>query len=245
VAPRGPAGRWTADTSPDAPRIVGVDVAATIPPPRVRAAVHTLRSRLREVTFRATSRSGQRVVFLERAPGLHRVVHATAVPGGRFRFQPATAGPRRRSLVATVLQRGIPRAELVVARYVAPHPPRAGHISRPRVRWRGNVATITWDAAADASGYVAFVGLPDGRTVRTVGAPGARRAARVHVVGPHRLRVGIVSRTRGSGELGPMTRVTCATTCRRLASSGNHPLPLQRNALTTDRRSELRANNRR
>ncbi len=63
-----------------------------------------------------------------------------------------------------VAQKGIPRKNLVVARYVAPSPPRA---ARPRIRLKrgGTKLVVTWGKDAVGKQYVVSAKLSDGRVL--------------------------------------------------------------------------------
>jgi hypothetical protein len=159
VLVRDPApGAWT--VSGDG--IAGVRVAAERPPVKVRASVR--KGRLR---WQLRPLPGQRVTFVERGPHTTRTIVTTARARGSARYRPAATRDRKRTIVAEVVQDGLPRATPTVAR-VKVEPARLSPIRGLKVK-RGRA---TWKAQRAAASYAVALRFANGRTVtRSVRVP--------------------------------------------------------------------------
>jgi hypothetical protein len=96
---------------------------------------------------------GQRITFSEAAAGVAHVIGAAHGRRGTLRFVPGAGPMGARRIVAQVTQRGLPRAQRVVARYRAPGPLR---LARPRgIHFRRTADTlrVSWRAVKGARGY--------------------------------------------------------------------------------------------
>ncbi|HEX6024730.1 MAG TPA: hypothetical protein VFZ00_22255 [Solirubrobacter sp.] len=197
--PRG--GRWTIQAQPGSAPIAGVRYANVLPAPAVRARVRG-HGRARTLVYDVTRIPGQVVRFREIAGDVVHTLGTARGSHGTLRFRPAFGRARTRRIVAHVEQRGLPRATLDVARYVAPKPavPRAPR--RVTLRRRGERLAIGWSPVAGASGYAVGVRTGDGRTLGFRTSPGEPRRIVVRdVVGNHPSRV-VVRALRPDGVMG-------------------------------------------
>ena len=150
------AGTWRLTADPGSAPIASATEARALPPVSVRARVGGRRLR-RTLRYRIKTQPGQKVTFAETSG---RVAHVIGVARGRrglLRFVPGQGPAGKRKIVAVVTQRGLPRAERVVARYRAPGPLR---LARPRgVRFRrgGGALHVRWRAVKGARGYEVLV----------------------------------------------------------------------------------------
>ena len=169
------AGRWTVTGD----GVVRLQRAGRLAPIAVSARV-TGKGPRRVLRYRVPRRSGQVVRFAEEADGGGQLLRAVTGGGrGRQRFVVADARGTSRRIVAQVSQDGLPRDNVVVARFSAPSP-RVGRVRRLRVTRKGRVG---WRAAPFATGYEAVVTLRTGarrlvalgRRKRTLTVRGLRR----------------------------------------------------------------------
>ena len=75
---------------------------------------------------------------------------------GRIAFRATVTGNRRRTIVAEVIQNGLPRADLTVARFTAPARPK---LTRPKVKAKHTKAALalSWKPVAGATSYLVEV----------------------------------------------------------------------------------------
>lgn len=207
-------GHWTVEPADGSPAIAGIRKADVLAPVSVHATVGGRGAR-RLLSYDARPQAGQVVRFVERAPGALQVV-ATVRGGGRGRvpFTVTEASGRRREIVAQVLQQGLPRQTLTLARFTAPNP-RIGRVAGLRVRRAKSGAVVTWRRAPGAVSYA--VGVTDSRGGRTSFAPrpGQRRVVVPGVGRDVTLRVTVIALS-GRGRPGGPVRVSLrAATTRR------------------------------
>ncbi len=176
-------GAWTLAPLAGSPTISSVAYANAMPPARITATVSG-RGRTRTLSYRIRPRAGQRVRFAERAGRVFHVLGVARGTHGKLRFTSALGPGGRREIVAEISLSGMPTPALVVARYTAPPPPRAGRTSRLTLGRRGRSLSIRWAAAANADSYLCVVSLSDGkRTVYVL--PARRRSKIVPTVAPN------------------------------------------------------------
>ena len=145
------AGVWKIVPEADSTPITEVRAANGLPAPKVTAKVTRGAGRKRVLTYKIAPLKGQTVAFAEQGKrGLGAAIgDVKAQTKGTLTFTP-TAGPGGpRTIIAQVAQRGIPRKTLVVARYVAPAPPRP---AKPRLKARrsGTKLIVTWPKDAES-----------------------------------------------------------------------------------------------
>jgi hypothetical protein len=207
-------GRWTAETAAGSTSVVRVRRADVLPPPKITAKVAGAGpSRL--LTYDVAARKGQVVRFVEQAPGAQKVLKTVKQGGkGSVRFVTSEATGTRRTIVAQVIQDGLPRANLTVARFTAPSPG-VGRPGRVRVRRSGSSrAIVTWGAAPFAARYEVVVVAGDGARTLLTPAKGKRQVVVTGVQKGEGLSlsvVGISARGRrgaaGRGKLAGSMRV--------------------------------------
>jgi len=184
VAPA--AGRWTIEAMEGSASIVGgLDRAEVAPAPTVVAGVGG-KGRNRSLGYAWSPVPGERVTFVERGPDSQRTLGIAAggpcpehVPGkaggrgvrcGRITFHPALGRSGTRKILALITQNGQPVKTVVVARYVAPKPARAGRPRALHVRRAANgKITVTWKAPVASAAPTAVY------DVVVEGADGTRR----------------------------------------------------------------------
>ncbi|MCW3039554.1 MAG: domain containing protein, partial [Solirubrobacterales bacterium] len=168
-------GSWTVDVKDGSSPVIGLETANGIADPSVQATVGG-EGRARVVQFKVRSIPGQRVRFAERlaghggAPGPAQIIGETSAASGGLRFVPATGPAGRRTIEATVLQHGQPRAVFKVAHYMAPGPFKPG-VPTMKLRRRGSRLIVTWKPVLGAQRYrvLARVTAFDNHVLRLVG----------------------------------------------------------------------------
>jgi hypothetical protein len=96
--------------------VASVESAFGLAAPKVKGSVKRTGKR-QVLTYTIRRIPGQRVAFFEDGTGVHRQIGAATIKArGTIRFKPAPGGHSRR-ITAAVEQDGLPRAELVVARF--------------------------------------------------------------------------------------------------------------------------------
>jgi hypothetical protein len=98
------------------------------------------------------------VVFTERGRGgVFRKLGVAHGKGGALSFRPTTALKQARSLVAEVIENGLPRAVITVARFSAP---KLSRLTKPRrlvVRRKGTTLRVGWAPVEGATSYYVHV----------------------------------------------------------------------------------------
>jgi hypothetical protein len=162
------AGTWRVAALPGSTAITAVHYAASLPPVSVKASVHGKGQR-RTLSYRVAPIPGQVVRFLERGRGALRSLGTVRGGGsGTLRFSPALGPGGLREIVALVVQYGHPRTELVVARYVAPRPPRLARPAGVRAMRSSSTLRFSWRRVLGAGAYLITVSSSDHRRVTTV-----------------------------------------------------------------------------
>lgn len=164
---RGIPGEWTIEPAAGSPAVADVQSATVLEPPRVSGRVAGSGAR-RTLRYHVSPRPGQLVRFVERSRLGQRAI-ATVRAGrdrsaGAVRFTTSEGRGTRRTITAEVVQDGLPRANVVVARFTAPSP-RVGRPRSARIRRAGRGATISWRAATFAVRHQVVVQTGDGRRV--------------------------------------------------------------------------------
>jgi hypothetical protein len=113
------AGTWRVRTLAGSGPIRRIDTARKLPKPRVKAKVRVKRGKVR-VSWHAKAIPGQAIQLLDRAAGTATTIQKlTRRHHGTVAFTPA--GPiKARTIQADVVEHGVPRERLVVARYRLP-----------------------------------------------------------------------------------------------------------------------------
>jgi hypothetical protein len=157
------AGRWTVTPLAGSPAITGVSYAYGLPPARIQASVQG-GGPLRTLRYRIRPRAGQTVTFVERGGGVFHVIGQASGSRGSLTFTPAVAVARHREIVALISLAGVPRENMVIARYTVPAPPRPATPTHVRVLRAGRDLNVSW-LPADRWGCLVVATLSDGRRV--------------------------------------------------------------------------------
>jgi virginiamycin B lyase len=175
------AGAWTITPTAGSAPVTGYQLGNPLPTPRVDARVSG-RGSHRLLTWRLRAIRGQRVTFVEQGP---RVDHALAIAraSGRRGFVPSRGPSGMRTIVAQIEQSGLPRRNLVVARYRAPAPPRPQPLRGLRAIRTGRSVVVHWQRSVNATGYEVRTVLADGRRILAE-LPERRRSYRVGDLDP-------------------------------------------------------------
>jgi hypothetical protein len=160
---RPPAGTYTVADLAGAAPIKAASVARGLAEPSVKGSVRRAKGRRQELQYRIRRIPGQAVSFVEEGHGVRAPIGLAKRAKGTLRFRPAP-GPRgRRTVVAYVLERGIPRARIRVAHFTAPASGLPALVGQVQVRRRGSKAIVTWRRAPGAQRYAVSWRLLDGR----------------------------------------------------------------------------------
>jgi hypothetical protein len=161
-------GRWTVAAEPGSPAITAVRYATRLPDVSIHASV-TGAGHRRALVYRIRRIRGQTVTLLERGSGWERPIGRVLGGGsGRIAFAPAPAPGGRRTIVAEVEQYGHPRAECVVASYVAPAPARLARPAGLHAARRGTSLIVGWRGVAGAMAYLVEVTAGRRHVITTV-----------------------------------------------------------------------------
>lgn len=149
-------GTWRIAADPGSAPIASATEARALPPVSVRAKVGG-RGLRRTLRYTVKPAPGQKVTFAESTAKVAHVIGTARGRHGTLRFAPGQGPAGTRKIVAEVSQRGLPRAERVVARYRAPGPLR---LAKPRgIRFRrvAGALRVTWRAVKGGRGYEVLV----------------------------------------------------------------------------------------
>ena len=117
------AGTWRVESLQAGNPIKRIQSARGLPDPVIKAQVRPrTRGAKRTLIYTVRRLPGQRVQFFERAAGIARRIGVTRKRRGKVRFRPAVSTIRKRRIEALVLQNGLPRTTLTVARFRAAAP---------------------------------------------------------------------------------------------------------------------------
>jgi hypothetical protein len=174
IVARPAAGVWTVTPAPDSVPILALQEAQILPRPHVTARVVKARNKL-VLRWNVARIPGQVVRFVEQSNHGGQML-ATVRGGGRGArtFIPAQARGTSRTIVAEVEENGLPRADLVVARFSASSP-RVSRVTHLRIRRRGGAAMISWGPAFYASRYDVVATFTTG-TREVLSTSGGRRS---------------------------------------------------------------------
>jgi hypothetical protein len=201
-------GRWTVRARPGSPLIAELAVSRARTAPRVTGARVTGRARARTLVYTARFGDDQAVTFLERGRAGTRVLGAASAGSRRLRFAPGPGPGGPRTIVAQLVQDGLVREEVVVARYTAPPPPRIARATALRARRAGTSLLVSWRPGPGAAAQRLVVRVPGGPLVSRLLAAGARRAVVPGIRG-RRVVVSVTALGR-DGRAGRPARVTLA-----------------------------------
>jgi hypothetical protein len=158
-------GTWKIVPEADSVPIASVSKANGLPAPKVTASVKRTSGKSRVLSYKITPIPGQTVTFAEQgAKGIGAPLGKAKGSAGTLRFTPAPGPGGTRKIIAQVAQKGIPRKELTVARYVAPAPPKP---ARPtlKVKRVGTKLVVSWAKDGASKRWTARITLSDGRVL--------------------------------------------------------------------------------
>ena len=198
LIPSPAAGKWRVEVE-DGTRLVSLKTAHGLEKPKVSATVGGS-GHDRELRYEVEERPGQAVRFLERGASTGGAIGTATGAKGTLRFTPADGNAEQREIVAVVTQDGMPRDEIVVARYAAPAARKAGPVKGLRVTRRGTTLRLKWKRAPRAQQHRVIVQTASGRRVAAVVGGrrhvvrGVRRGDRAKVAVSGITRSGLIGR---------------------------------------------------
>ena len=215
------AGKWTVTPLPVSPAITNVLTAKGLPAISVHARVTRGKGRARFLVYENTPATGRTVTFIEKQAGgaLHRL-GATAGKLGRIRFLPGPGPAGRRAILAEVTERGMAAAQLPVASYVAPGPPKLGKPKAVRVKRIGSRIKISWRGVNGAARFVVRAMLADGRSLVLLERPSARSVTvpAVQEFDEGSVMVAALNSSNQPGPIGTVTLKAAKPTCKHPAA---------------------------
>ncbi|MGH2912183.1 MAG: hypothetical protein ACRDJ3_06875, partial [Solirubrobacteraceae bacterium] len=171
-------GKWTIASNPGSAPVAGVDQAAALPSPDLRAKLSKAGKGRERLRYSLRKIQGQQVSFIDADKGHgFRVLGQAHGSHGTIAFSPSSDLGRQHEIVAWVTQDGHPREDITLIHYKAPPPP---VLSAPRglkATRHGGTVTVRWQAIARAVGYTLTVRLSNG--VRQHYALGIRGSSKV------------------------------------------------------------------
>ncbi len=168
ILPPGSEGDWSLRELPGSSEVADVYVARATRDPEIDARVtgNPRRAR-RTLTWNATDRRHQTLLFTERLPnGKEVVIRKTRKASGKVRFTPTQVPGSfgERELKVRVMQRlNTPRDEQRLGRFVVSRPPRPGGIRAMSAHRHSDRVSVKWSKARNARSYevkAKVVGFP-------------------------------------------------------------------------------------
>ncbi len=198
------AGSWSVEVDPTLAGFATVEVAQSVPMPRISASVKVAGGR-RRLSYEMTLHEGQAVRFVDRTGDAARIVATTTTASGSLPLPALTGKSRLHRIEATVLQNDLPRSTTTVASYrAAPATVGPGPVVGLGARRAGRVVTVRWKAAKRARRY--FVVVRVGRTI-VYSHSTNRRSVRAGDVPAGTVTVAVRG-VDASGRYGPVARRT-------------------------------------
>jgi hypothetical protein len=147
------AGAWRVDS--DEP-LARVSLANGLPKPSVKARVRRGGGAKMRLAYSVKPLPGQRVRFTERGTGVAKLLGVARGRRGTISFKPTVATRRARTIDAEVIQSGLPRTLVTVARFKGPRYPQ---LRKPVVRASRakSKLTLRWRPVRGADSYVVEV----------------------------------------------------------------------------------------
>ncbi len=158
-------GKWTIVSNTGSVPVAGVDQAAALPSPDLRAKLSGAGKGRERLRYSLRKIPGQQVSFIDTRKGHgFRVLGAAHGSRGAITFTPSGDLGRRHEILAVVTQDGHPREDITLFHYTAPSPPPLPAPHGLKASRRGATVTLRWRAIAGASGYALMVHLSNGVT---------------------------------------------------------------------------------
>lgn len=155
-------GAWKVESLDPARPLTKVAVADGLPKPKVTAKV-TGGDTQRRLAYKVRPLSGQQVTFSERGKGLDHPLGKAKGGKGTIKFKPALSTATKRTIVAHVVQNGLPRDELTVAKFTV----KKLKLKKPKVKAKRTKTSLalTWKRVTGATNYL--VEVKAGQTLLT------------------------------------------------------------------------------
>jgi hypothetical protein len=160
---RGAPGKWTVKPVDGSVPIADIKRAEVLPAPKVTGKVGGIGAS-RVLQYTVDRIPGQTVRFVEQSQKGQRIIKTVKTGGsGKANFITSEGPGTRRTILAQVMQDGMPRDTLTVARFSAPAPKPA----RPKVkvRRRGSKVTLSWGRDAFVKRFEVTVLTGRGRSL--------------------------------------------------------------------------------
>lgn len=157
-------GKWLVEELDPGNPIERVSTAEGLPRPKVTARVARPKKGASEhvLSYSVKPMAGQRVVFSERGPGIHRTLGSTTKRSGSIRFVPTPSPERAREIEALVIQDGLPRASLTVARFTAAAQAAPPAPRKLKAKRKGTTVSVSFAKVKGAIRYL--VAVKQGKT---------------------------------------------------------------------------------
>jgi hypothetical protein len=161
----------------------------------------------RTLHYRIKPIAGQEVRFSEHGPATDQILGSVKGTAGTLVFTPAAGPAGPRTISALVIQDGLPRRTLIVARFIAPPAARLKPPGRLHATHRRTTLVAGWARVPGATHYLLRVDSPSGlHTQLETAVPHASIAG---VLPQERDRV-TVRALGGGNQLGPAATITVA-----------------------------------
>jgi Concanavalin A-like lectin/glucanases superfamily/PKD domain len=154
-------GKWLVATEPGSAPVTGVAFAAGLPAPHIEASVSG-GGPSRTLRYRVLLPRGMQIAFAERGARSYKLIGQAHTGHGQIQFVPAAGRRGQREILALIVENGIVRRSIVVARYRAPGPSRPGRPGNVRVAHHGTTVSASWSSAAGAADYAIILTTSDG-----------------------------------------------------------------------------------
>jgi hypothetical protein len=146
------AGPYQLTSTDPANPVTQVRFAEGLPDPKVKGKVATGKKRFR-LTYSLREIEGQRVTLYERGEGIGRRLGKAKGDGGTLTFKPTIALDRKRTIEAEVIQNGLPRELITVAKFKAPKLPKL-KAPKPKAKRTKKSMKLSWAKVVGAGEYL-------------------------------------------------------------------------------------------
>ena len=191
------AGSWRVSSADPANPLTSVSLARGLPQPKVDGHVGTRQKKFR-FDYSLRPIPGQKVTFFERGEGIAHRLGTAKRSEGTISFKPTLATDRKRTIEAEVVQDGLPRDLITVARFKAPPLPKIG---KPRLtaKRRKTSLKVSWPKVRGASQYLVELSAGDQLLYRVLGPKHRLRFSGTPEAGKLKLTVQAISDTQPPG----------------------------------------------
>jgi hypothetical protein len=156
-------GKWTIVSNPGSAPVIGVDQAAGLPSPNLRAKLSRAGGGREHLRYSLRKIPGQQVSFVDAHKGHgFRVLGQAHGSKGAITFSPSNDLGRQHEIIAWVTQDGHPREDVTLVHYTTPPPAALPAPRGLKVVRHGRVVKVRWQAVAGAVGYTLTVRLSNG-----------------------------------------------------------------------------------